>query len=74
MTQNWIDNHKALDPFKVVQIARKKIQTLEQKIDEAYKAFHKRQKECDHKTPDGKSAWGGGVMLSECSICGCTDY
>lgn len=30
-------------------------------------------RDCDHKYPDGKSAWKGGFMFSSCEICGLTD-
>lgn len=30
-------------------------------------------KECDHTWPDGRSAWRGMFMYSECEICGYND-
>lgn len=29
--------------------------------------------QCDHRYPDGSSAWEGGFMFSHCKICGEND-
>ncbi len=45
-----------------------------QELAEARATLDKLQKDCDHKHPDGSSAWVDGFAIAFCDICHENDF
>ena len=67
-----------------IELAKQRIEELQRRkeriaavmdeaIDEEQARLSEIKKTCDHKHPDGSSAWEGFHMFSQCSICGLDD-
>lgn len=71
MTFVGFNRKKTIDDLRHIRYA---LQELGKRYEERLWAVQtKIEKSCDHKLPDGKSAWKGTFMMTECTICGEND-
>lgn len=57
-----------------IRLSRYALQDLRDRYEETLWALQKKiENSCDHRYPDGKSAWDGNFMMNECKICGAND-
>lgn len=68
MTQAQIDNLNNLS--REIRDIPKKARIAE---EQATKIWLEEVKKCDHKYPDGTTAWEDGFMFTHCKICGAND-
>lgn len=75
MNQEQFDKLKLLKEEKDIdhQLHEQAVKQHKARQKHLNEELHKIHKECDHKYPNGKSAWVGTFMYSYCEICGLND-